>query len=180
MQCLPYQLVLDCLNESGDQSVSEILKLHLSWPSQPKCLSHQNGADLPWWMGGLKGPRKRPDCPLHLVMSRPCRKACILIKKGWHLWWVFFSRYFACFKSISPKKHIYCRVYKRILKQNPRKILVWTNQWDMISCDRVQQDRPGRFETSPFRPISHSTLKARDSVHHLNPPSIRLPMMLAS
>ena len=75
----------------------------------------------------------------NLVMSRPCRKACILIKKagtfdGW-----FFSRNFVCFKSISPKKQIYFRVYKRTLKQNPRKILVWTNQWHMISCDRVQQ-----------------------------------------
>ena len=148
----------------------------ITFPTKMSIPSKRRGSPL-MVQGGWRGHEKGPTAHCNLVMSRPCRKACILIKKAGTFDGCFFSRNFVCFKSISLKKHIYFRVYNRTLKQNPRKMLVWRNQWHMISCDRVQcttsrvvglkpRHTMGGFLSNHFARFHIPPLRLGDFIHH--------------
>ena len=105
-------------------------------------------------MVGVGGATKKNRPMPRLVMSRPCRKACILIKKRVApcAWWAGgFSRNFVCFKPISPKKQIYFRVVREHSNKNLGKNCMEEQTFKpMISCDRVQQDTTSGFQASPW------------------------------
>lgn len=80
--------------------------------------------------GGLKGPRKRPHCPLQPGNVQAMPKGLYPDQKSWHLWWVVFFSKLCVSKPYLPKN----RSILGCIREYSNKILgkCWSGQTNGI------------------------------------------------